>query len=498
MKPVRSKVPELRSGHRRSWMPILVCGSLLVLLLAILLPRQKPPPENTSPAVSRTSGDHSTGNAEAQHEPRDISRAHFRRDDALASETPEQIVARRAAQFARSRRDVLHGIAAKLKISVPSEIEQYFAAAEAGDWEQLKALFNKLAAERNVQPHSPELDQLWAPVLASFNALEEVHLWPAKEYLDYGNAILDSLKPGMVYVGGTDAGRGIPELLNETSDGENHVVITQNGLADATYMDYLRFIYGDRFNLPTPEQVQSAYQGYVADYQQRLAHDQEFPDEPKQVLPGEQVGSNSGQGWTAAVTQGDQSVQVSGQVSCMAINERILQMIMQDNPDSPFGLQESFPLKSTYADAAPLGPIMELRAPDGQNALNADSASASLNYWQDQVQQLLADPAAADSPDCMKNYSKLTDAQANLFASHGLNDQAEQAFQLSLQICPSSPEAVYGYVGLLMGQNRAQDALAVAQSAAQADPGSQTLQNILGGLQAPPAAAPGASSEPPP
>jgi hypothetical protein len=277
-------------------------------------------------------------------------------------------------------------------------------------------------------------------------------------------------------------------LLNETTEGEKHVVITQNGLADGIYMDYLRFIYGDRFNLPTPEQVQSAYESYVADYQTRLAHDQQFPDEPKQVMPGERVGSDAGAGWSASVKLGDQTLQVSGQFSCMLINERILQMIMQANPDSPFGLEESFPLKSTYSDAAPLGPIMELRAPDGQNALSADSASASLAYWQDRVQQLMADPAAADSPAWLKAYSKMADAQANLFVAHGLDEQAGQAFQLSLQICPYCPEPVFSYVDLLVAQNRTGDALAVAQSAAKADPNSQTLRDLVTRLQGSPPA----------
>jgi hypothetical protein len=487
----------MRNEHRRSWAPIIVAGSLLVFLIALLLPRPKPLPESSRPTKPGVSGDDFSG--EARPGRRNLSRLHSGGAAALPAESAEQLVARRAAQFARSRREVLHGIAGKLNINVPADVEHYFAAAEAGDWQQLQALFNKMWAERKVQPHSPELDQLWAPVLASFNAFEQAHLWPAKEYLDYGNAILDSLKPGMVYVGGTDPGRGIPELLNETSESENHVVITQNGLADNTYMDYLRFIYGDRLNFPTQEQVQSsAFEGYVADYQKRLAHDQQFPDEPKQVLPGERVGSDDGGLWKTVIKQGEQSIQVSGQVSCMMINERILQMILQANPDAPFGLEESFPLKSTYAEAAPLGPIMELRAPDGQNALSADTASASVAYWQDRVQQLLADPAAADSPDWLRAYSKLTDAQANLFATHGLNTQAEQAFRLSLRICPYATDAVFGYVDLLMGQNRAEDASAVAQSAAKADPNSQVLQNLLGRLQRSPAPATGAGIKPPP
>ena len=40
-------------------------------------------------------------------------------------------------------------------------------------------------------------------------------------------------------------------------------------------------------------------------------------------------------------------------------------------------MQESFPMKGTYADAAPLGPIMELGA-DEQNAFTADRAEGAV------------------------------------------------------------------------------------------------------------------------
>src|SRR5260221_5349734 len=59
------------------------------------------------------------------------------------------------------------------------------------------------------------------------------------------NMAMPFLSPfvGMVYVGGTDNGRWIPELLNDTSDGERHIVVTQNGLADGGYMDWLSLLY---------------------------------------------------------------------------------------------------------------------------------------------------------------------------------------------------------------------------------------------------------------
>lgn len=192
---------------------------------------------------------------------------------------------------------------------------------------------------------------------------EAAHDWTAQKLLDYGQAVLGSLRPGMVYVGGTDAGRFIPTLLNETSDGERHVVLTQNALADGTYLEYLRFLYGDQMTLPTQDDSQRAFQDYMSDAQKRFTHDQQFPDEPKQLRPGEDIRFT------------DNRFQVSGQVAVMAINENLLQMLMDQNPNLPFALEESFPFKSTSASAAPLGPIMELRVQDVEQSFTAEAAA---------------------------------------------------------------------------------------------------------------------------
>ena len=72
--------------------------------------------------------------------------------------------------------------------------------------------------------------------------VEQTHKWPAQQLPHYEQAILASLKPDMVYIGGTDAGRFIPTLLNETGDGAQHVMLTQNAFADRTYLDYASFL----------------------------------------------------------------------------------------------------------------------------------------------------------------------------------------------------------------------------------------------------------------
>jgi hypothetical protein len=139
-------------------------------------------------------------------------------------------------------------------------------------------------------------------------------------------------------------------------------------LADARYLDYVGTLYGDRMVTLTQEDSQRVFQEYVADAQKRLEHDQMFPNEPKQVRPGEDIRAVDGK------------VQVSGQAAVMAINEKLLQTLMAKNPGLSFALQESFPLKGTYADALPLGPLMELHGQDGQNPFTVERAAQSLDY----------------------------------------------------------------------------------------------------------------------
>jgi hypothetical protein len=358
-------------------------------------------------------------------------------------------VAGKVSQFGRSRRELAREIARRAKKEVPAEVEKFFDAVESGDWERIKTQWDELSkrsGQYEHSEHSPELDLFWPAALDAYGAAEQAHLWPAQKLLDYGHAILDSLQPGEVYVGGTDNGRWVPELLNDTSDGERHVIITQNALADSRYLDFISELYGDRIATLTHEDSQRAFQEYMIDAQKRLDHDQQFPDEPKQVRPGE------------GIQVVDGKVQVSGIGSVMAINEKLLGMLMEKNPDLSFGLQESFPFKGTYADALPSGPLMELRAPDGQNAFTAERAAQSLDYWRNMAQQVLSDPEAAGSEAALKSYSHDTGAAANLLAAHGFSTEAEQEYRLASQLWPGSPESVGNLADLLARNGRESEA----------------------------------------
>lgn len=374
---------------------------------------------------------------------------------------PEEIVARKVAQFGRSRREIVGRLAKHHGREVPAEIERFFEAMERGNWEEIDQLFQAMAkrsAQYEGSTHDESLDPFWPAVLEAYGGAEQAHLWPAKQLLDYGEGILGALKPGMVYIGGTDSGRFIPTLINETSSGEQHVILTQNAMADSRYMEYVRFLYGDRIRLPGTEGAQQAFADYIADAQKRSAHDQQFPNEPKQIRRNERV-------W-----EGEGRVAVSGSTAVMDINERLVQQILEANPEMSFAMQESFPFKKTYAEAAPLGPIMELRAGGVEAGEGSERDGAkTLEYWQGMKEQLLQNPEAAGSDETLKAYSKMTVGHANLLAGSD-PARAEEIYRLATEIFPRNTDAVIGLAEFLQANGRGEAAQELVRNYAEKNP----------------------------
>ena len=116
--------------------------------------------------------------------------------------------------------------------------------------------------------------------------------------------------------------------------------LTQNALADGTYLDYLRAMYGATIYTPTTEDSQKCFQEYLADAQRRLNENK--------LKPGEDVQMKDGK------------VQVSGQVAVMSINGLIAKVIFDRNPDREFYVEESFPLDWMYPYLSPNGLIMKI------------------------------------------------------------------------------------------------------------------------------------------
>ncbi len=429
------------SSARVRWMLLIGCALMLLLGLLRVPHRNEPVPSAAFADTPPTEASTAAGVERTRWSPRLTS--------AASAPSAEEIVADKLLQFTRSRRELARAMARRKGVEVPDEVERFFDTLESENWEEIEKQFNALG-KRSGQyeggKHAPELDPVWNAVLDAYGVAEQVHEWPAQKLLDYGNAILGSLRPGMVYVGGTDNGRWIPELLNETSGGEPHVIVTQNAMADGRYVEYMNTLYGDRIATLTEEDSKRAFRDYVTDAQRRFEHDEQFPDEPRQIRFGEEVKMVDGK------------VQVSGQIAVMSINEKLLQALMAKNPDLDFAVQESSPLRGTYADARPLGPLMELGARDEQNPFTPERAAQSLDYWRNKAQEVFSDPDAVNSTYALKSYAHDTAAAANLLAEHGFTAEAEEAYRLAAQLWPGSSKSIAGLADLLLRGGRETEA----------------------------------------
>jgi len=415
----------------------LVAGCATVVLMGILftaLNQRATSPANPSPSPLLASP---TGRSSAG-----ASRLRQRGASAGPSLSAQEIVSHKVVRFVQGRRELFAKLAEHFKVSVPVEYQQMLDLAESGRWDEMQSLFKKLEKRERVEAEWP----LWQAVTETYGVVEQTHKWPAQQLLDFGQAVLGSLRPDMVYLGGTEAGRFIPTLLNETDNGQKHIVLTQNAFADRTYLDYASFLYGNRLKTLNAEDSQQAFQEYLADAQRRLQHDQQSPSEAKQLRRGEDI----------RVT--DNRVQVSGQVAVMAINERLLNALMQKNPDVSFAMEESFSLPSTYTSATPLGPILELRAADAQTALTPDLAAQSLDYFRATACTLAADAETSANADVRAAYAQQATAQANLFASRNLPAEAEEGYRLATQLAPTTLEPVSQLAEFLARAGRSSEA----------------------------------------
>ena len=443
--------PSERRRHRGNIYSVLRAALLCVITLLIFKLYR---PQSSPPAIhSLAPSNHLSGS----QNPTSIANAASRSPLPLTPpRTAEQIVADKLIAFGASRREIVDAMSRHYGEPIPEEVLRFFDAVAAGNWPEIERLFESMA-KRSGQynqsgPPDPALNHFWPAVLETFGVAEQAHDIPAAELLQFGEDVLGAVPPGAVYIGGTDSGRFIPTLLAETSSGERPIVLTQNAFADSRYLEYIQFLYGNRLDLPTPADSERVIAEYKADARKRLDHDEQFPDEPRQVRHLETIKLTG------------ENIDVSGPTAVMDVNERFLKLILERNPDYAFALQESFPLKGTYAEATPAGPIMELCARDPSEPLTADAANAVLDYWRNYNHPPSDAGGAPPSEETLKNYSHMAAAQANLLAHQGHPATAEQIYKTSFQIYPRNIDTLLNYRRLLLDQQREAEAARLLQT----------------------------------
>ena len=298
-------------------------------------------------------------------------------------------------------------------------------------------------------------------------------------------------------------------------------------LLEAAYPDQIASspggVYPDReIYIPSEEDSARCFQDYISDASSRLAHDQRFPSEPRQIKQGEYVNIENGR------------VQVTGQVAVMAINGLLTKVIFDRNPDNEFYVEESFPLDWMYPQLTPFGIIMKInRHPLPE--ISDDVVRRDHEFWSQYSERLTGNWITYDTPvkdivswiekvylrhdfsgftgdrrfirddQAQKAFSKLRSSIGGIYAWRlGMSSssptppqylpkseaerqrmikEADFAFRQAFVFCPYSPEAVFRYVQLLWDLNRIDDAILVAETCRKLDPQNGAVIGMVKQLQ---------------
>ena len=326
----------------------------------------------------------------------------------------------------------------------------------------------------------------------------------------------DMDKDAVLY-GGTDPGRFVPTYMifcesrvppkdryrdphfdpegGANFDRRDVYIITQNALADSTYMSYIRDHYD--YTRPNPDDPQTLlrrlpWQRALFRWGWHHLHrDTMYPKEPiwipseqdtqrafqeyiNQVQAREARGEHLSDDEQVSVEGG--AVQVRGVQGVMNINGILTRWIFDHAKDKhAFYVEESYVIQWMYPYLTPFGIIMKINrdpvpGPEQDPKLWADIVKRDKAYWDKLYDDFEARPEFHGDPDAQKTFSKLRSAIGGIYAYRHMANEAIYAFKQALRLCPESPEANFRLAQLYMELGRPDDALATLEALQKLDP----------------------------
>ena len=224
-----------------------------------------------------------------------------------------------------------------------------------------------------------------------------------------------------IFFGGTDPGRFVPTYMIYSAKFRPDVyLITQNALADDTYMSVERDLYGDEIWIPSKEDSAEAFNVYVDEVQRGVRQ-----------ANGDLKIENG-------------RVQVTGALGVMEINGILTKMMHDhDRLRHSFYVEESYVIPWMYPYLSPHGLIMKINA--DKTPYDAKRAAKDMDFWDWYVRRLLDDPMYRRDFAGQKSFSKLRAAIAGLYNKQGRYREGAQAFREAVALYPASPEATFRY-----------------------------------------------------
>ncbi len=293
--------------------------------------------------------------------------------------------------------------------------------------------------------------------------------------------------PNAVFYGGTDPGRFVPTyMIYSAHVREDVYLITQNALADNTYMNVMRDLYGDSIWIASQQDSNYAFQKYVDDVKSG------------RIQAGADVQIVNGR------------VSVQGVQGVMQINGILAELIFEANkydqepnimeamkegqkleelgvrtwqvdgqtfPVREFYVEESYVIPWMYPYLEPHGLIMRINPEQIQ--LTNEMIHDDTVFWDWYGERLINRREFQRDVVAQKTFSKLRSAIAGLYAARGRMSEAETAFEQAIDLYPLSPEANFRLADVLMRQRKFDKAQEVMEHFLREDPGNDRVQQFI-------------------
>jgi len=260
-----------------------------------------------------------------------------------------------------------------------------------------------------------------------------------------------------IFFGGTDPGRFVPTYMIYSADVRPDVyLITQNALADNTYLQVMRDLYGNDIWIPSASESTEAFRIFVDEVQS---------------------GKREAQ---AGITIQDGRVQVSGVLGVMEINGILARMIFDRNIDRhDFYIEESYVIRWMYPHLTPHGLIMQINR-EPLPLLPPETVTDDMDFWDWYTRRLISRREFQRDVVARKSFSKLRSALAGLYAYRGMLDEAEHAFLEAYLLYPLSPEANFRLAEVYMRRRQFDQAETVIAEFGRQDPANERVGQFLG------------------
>ena len=269
-----------------------------------------------------------------------------------------------------------------------------------------------------------------------------------------------AMTPNAIFFGGTDPGRFVPTYMIYSAKVRPDVyLITQNALADNTYMAVMRDLYGDSIWIPANVDSNNAFRQYVDDVR------------AGRIAAG------------AAVLEQDGRVQVQGVQGVMAINGILTRYIFDHNvPRHDFYVEESYVIGWMYPYLTPHGLIMKINR-EPLAALPEPVVKDDHEFWSWYTERLTTNPKFMRDVVARKTFSKLRSAIGGLYVYRRNLAEAEHAFGQAIQLYDLSPEANFRLADVYTQQSKYQEAIDLISVFLEKDPGNEKVREYLSQIQ---------------